>query len=302
MPLSFNKEIQSGYYQNMSVSVEGALIEWVDTAGETCTCYFGHWSDNAKQDAAGTTHNMHCKLCVDGFARQLVEGLMVGSTVWKGTDGTATLYRCGKSIYSQGKLSAELHITINVQVKVLGHGKWWLEGKMGSNKGYCQQCMCCILMPEIAQGGRQMLSAKWIERDGITIAVSLADECVRLLSDTTRLNGIKSKDMQAKHEGKALVMQTNYMTYTMENVLSLPDYKVVLPKGQFNSIRAHYNIRMDPDLGMGWAAVHWVACGCGPCKNQLQRSWVLRGSITVQPCYAVNKDCKLWPSYEGKND
>ncbi len=27
MPLSFNKEIQSGYYQNTSASVEGALIE-----------------------------------------------------------------------------------------------------------------------------------------------------------------------------------------------------------------------------------------------------------------------------------
>jgi hypothetical protein len=27
MPLSFNKEIQSGYYQNTSVSVEGALLE-----------------------------------------------------------------------------------------------------------------------------------------------------------------------------------------------------------------------------------------------------------------------------------
>jgi hypothetical protein len=48
--------------------------------------------------------------------------------------------------------------------------------------------------------------------------------------------------------------------------------------------------------------VHWVACGCGPCKDQLQRPWVLRSSITVQPCYVVNKDCKLWPSYEGAND
>ena len=62
------------------------------------TCYFGHWSDNSKQDASATTHNMHCELCVDGFATQLVEGLMVGGTVWKGTDGAATSYHCGKSI------------------------------------------------------------------------------------------------------------------------------------------------------------------------------------------------------------
>ncbi len=156
MPLSFNEEIQSSYYQKSSVSVEGA--------------------SDSKQDATATTHNMHCKPCVDGCATQLVDGLMVGGTVWKGTDGTATLYRCGKSIYSQGKLTAELHITINVQVEVPGHGKWWLDGKVGSNKRYCQQCMCWILTPEMEDGGRQMLSSKWIECDGITVAVSPADE------------------------------------------------------------------------------------------------------------------------------
>ncbi len=124
MLLSFYKEIQSGYYQNTSVSVEGALIEWVDAVGERRTRYFGHWSDDSKQDAAATTHNMHCKLCVNGSATQLVEGLMVGGTVWKGTDGAAMSYHCGKSIYGQGKFSAELHITIDAQVKAPGHGKW----------------------------------------------------------------------------------------------------------------------------------------------------------------------------------
>ncbi len=233
---------------------------------------------------------------------QLVKGLMVGGTVWKGTDGAATSYHCGKSIYGQGKLSAELHITIDAQAEVPGHGKWWLKGKTGSDKGYCQQCMCCILTPEMAQGGRQMLSAKWIEHDGINISMSPADECICLLGDPTRLNGIKSKGMRTKRDGRALVVQNNYMTYTMENVPPLPHYKVVLPKGQFNGICAHYNIRTDPDLGMDWAAVRWVACGCGPCKDQLKRPWVLGGSITAQPRYAVNKDCELWPSYEGANN
>jgi hypothetical protein len=101
MPLSFNKEIQSGYYQNMSVSIKGALLEWVNAAGATRTWYFGHWSDNFKQDAAATMHNMQCKLCVDRHAVQLVDGLMVGGTVWKGTAIAATSYNCGKSIYSQ---------------------------------------------------------------------------------------------------------------------------------------------------------------------------------------------------------
>ncbi len=92
------------------------------------------------------------------------------------------------------------------------------------------------------------------------------------------------------------------MTYTIWDVPPLPDYKVVLAKGQFNGIHAHYNIRMDPDLGMGWAVLCWVACGCGPCKNQLQRPWVPCSNITEQPRYAVNKDGKLWPSYMGENN
>jgi hypothetical protein len=83
----------------------------------------------------------------------------------------------------------------------------------------------------------------------------------------------------------------------MTDVPPLPDYKVVLPKGQFNGIHAHYNICTDLDLGMGWAALRCIACGYGPCKDQLQRLRVLRGKITTQPCYTVNKDCKLWPSY-----
>jgi hypothetical protein len=41
MPLSFNEEIQSGYYQNMSVSVKGASIEWVDAGGALATLATG---------------------------------------------------------------------------------------------------------------------------------------------------------------------------------------------------------------------------------------------------------------------
>ncbi len=53
MLLSFNKKIHIRYYQNMSFSIEGASLEWVDTAGVTHIHYFGHWSDDiisAKQD------------------------------------------------------------------------------------------------------------------------------------------------------------------------------------------------------------------------------------------------------------
>jgi hypothetical protein len=81
--------------------------------------------------------------------------------------------------------------------------------------------------------------------------MSLADKCICLLSNPRHLNGIKCKGMRAKRKGKALLSCNGYATYTMADVPPLPNYKVVLPKGQFNGIRAHYNIHMDLDLGMG---------------------------------------------------
>ncbi len=53
---------------------------------------------------------------------------------------------------------------------------------------------------------------------------------------------------------------------------------------------------------MGWAALRRVACNCGPCKEQLERPWVLLVKPAAQPRYTQNKECVLWPSYEGAND
>jgi hypothetical protein len=218
---------------------------------------------------------------------------MVGSTVWKGTDSATMLYHCGKSILGQGKSLTELPVTINAQVEAPGHGKWWLVGKTGSDKCYCQQCMCCILMPETAHGGRQMLSAKWIEHKGVTFAVSLADKCICLLSNTACLNGIKSKGMRSKHEGRALVMRNDYMAYTMTDVPLLPNYKVSCQRG--SSMASVHTTTSARTRTLAWAGGHCVgvACSCGPCKDQLQRPWMLHGDITVQPRNVVNKDCKL---------
>jgi hypothetical protein len=185
MPLSFNNKIQSEYYQGCSVSVEGASLEWVDVEGDQHTQYYGHWSDDSKQDAAATKRNMQSELCIDGNRTQLVEGLHAGGTVWKGTDGAPDFYRCGKSIYGQAKVSSLLHVTIDAQVEVPGHGKWWLDGKTGSDKQFCQQCMSSIVTPKEDNSGKQkMLNAKWIDRGGgDNIAVIPAAECIRLLSD-----------------------------------------------------------------------------------------------------------------------
>ena len=91
MGLSFNEEIQSGYYQNTSVSVEGASLEWVDVHGKCHTRYFGHWSDDSKQDAAATTRNMRNELCIVSNPLDLDEVICWG-------DGVEGDRRCGRVI------------------------------------------------------------------------------------------------------------------------------------------------------------------------------------------------------------
>jgi hypothetical protein len=75
--------------------------------GIHATRYFGHWSNNLKQDAVATMCNMRNKLCIKGNPLDLVKGLNVGGTVWKGTDGAAISYCCGKLIFGQRILSSE---------------------------------------------------------------------------------------------------------------------------------------------------------------------------------------------------
>ena len=57
--------------------------------------------------------NMCCELCINGDATRLIEGLDVGGTAYKGSDGAAPSYCCDKSIYSQMLLLDELNIKIN---------------------------------------------------------------------------------------------------------------------------------------------------------------------------------------------
>ena len=51
------------------------------------------------------------------------------------------------------------------------------------DKRYCQQCMCAINTPEEADSDKKMMSVKWVEREGVAVAVSPAADCARMLSN-----------------------------------------------------------------------------------------------------------------------
>ncbi len=83
----------------------------------------------------------------------------------------------------------------------------------------------------------------------------------------------------------------------MDDVRAIPDFKIKLEKGEYNEI-----CRTDPDLGIGWAVLCRVVCGCEACKAQLKTLWLPRVDRRKQPRYAENKECQLWASYEGANN
>ena len=58
--------------------------------------------------------------------------------------------------------------------------------------------MCVINTPVELDGGKKMMSAKWVDQNGVVVAVSPAAEWVRMLSDPSHINMIKSKGMRAK--------------------------------------------------------------------------------------------------------
>jgi hypothetical protein len=82
-------------------------------------------------------------------------------------------------------------------------------------------------------------------------------------------------------EGKAKVEKNTYECYTMDDIDTIPNYKIKFPKGKFNRLRAYYNIHMDPELGLEFAALRRAVCGCDACKQQLKMPWL--------PCIDMHK-------------
>ncbi len=86
----------------------------------------------------------------------------------------------------------------------------------------------------------------------------------------------------------------------------IPNFKIVFPKGKFNGIRAHYIAYYARTQTSVWGMRVFVllSVGCASCKEQQGRPWVpcVNSSMEQHYHYARNKECTLWPSYEGMND
>ena len=132
---------------------------------------------------------------------------------------------------------------------------------------------------------------------------SLAREAKRILEDPRRVNGVKSDKKYNKREDAAKLTDRHYHVEGKVDYQNIKRKLVGLPPGEHNGILGRYNLRTDPDLGMGWAALRHVPCACPPCVKQLQEPWDVNITDTQeQPRYKQNKGCHRWPIFEGLND
>jgi hypothetical protein len=94
------------------------------------------------------------------------------------------------------------------------------------------------------------------------------------------------------HEQKAEAVLFGGLKYEMKG----------LPTGmRRNGLLARYNIRADPDLGIGKIAVRRIPCACNGCIAQLDMLWVPGVKPAEQGRYATSKTCH-WRSIFIQND
>ena len=63
-----------------------------------------------------------------------------------------------------------------------------------------------------------------------------------------------------------------------------------------------YNIRADPDLGLGRVALRRIPCACEACRQQLMKEWDPNVEASEQNRYSSSTTCILWDIFEGLND
>jgi hypothetical protein len=308
----FADEIQSSHFGNgRSLSIEGSKVESFDSMeleafarGDILATdlvpnmeFHSHFSNDSRQDAA--TSAAHLTVLLDLLKSQ---GKFIQScTLYDETDGCAKQYRCSNAIYLLSVLASKYGITINRAIGAPGHGKDDVDGLNATDKRYLSGKFCMIGTPEANNTEKRMAANSMVE--GAT--QSLAAECARLCSLPSRINGVKGHAKARKREEAATMNKRNYHVQNEDEEIPFTNLKmktVGLPKGTYNGMGAMYNLRVDPSLGVGKAALRRIPCLCDGCLSQLKLPWQHGVSADNQARYKSSVTCKWWGLFLGLND
>jgi hypothetical protein len=204
-------------------------------------------------------------------------------------------------LYLLSLLSAVHNIVIDRAIGAPGHGKDIVDGLNATDKRFLASKMRMIGLPEGSDAENRMAAESMVEGTSKSLAV----ECARLLSASTRNEGMKSHAKYAKRESNAALKKRHYHVQKQEDVLfSELKMQVKLKASKFthSGLLAMYNIRADPDLGLSRVALRRIPCACSACIDQLQLLWIPNIAGELQGRYTSSENCELWEIFEGLND
>ena len=103
---------------------------------------------------------------------------------------------------------------------------------------------------------------------------SLATENKRSYEDEIKINSVKSHNKSKKREGNTK-WKIFYHLQDKDDIetTGITKQTIGFKKGNRNGISSMYNIRCEPDLGVGRAALRGILYACNSCIKLLELPW-----------------------------
>jgi hypothetical protein len=299
LKFEFNNEIQSEHFgASRNLSIEGCSVRFMNEHKNVIMEMHSHFSDTSRQDAR-TTHS-HLKVLLDYLFRNYL--IQQGWLILDDTDGCAKQYRSATALYLLSLIAVTYRIAYDRAIGAPGHGKDEVDGLNAVDKRYITEKMSLVVTPEANESSKRVAPEAMVEG----VSKSIAAEAARLCSDITRIKGVKSKGKYQKRETNAAMKKRYYHVHEQDSTEHINVSMKCLPfiKGNetANGLKAMYNLRADPDLGLGRVAVQRICCACKACRHQSKLDWDPNVEASEQRRYSSSTACVLWDIFEGLND
>jgi hypothetical protein len=298
LKFEFNNEIQSEHFgASRNLSIEGCSVRYMHELNVMMEMH-SHFSDTSRQDAR-TTHT-HLKVLLDYLFKNYL--IRQGWLILDDTDGCAKQYRSATALYLLSLIAVTYRIVYDRAIGAPGHGKDEVDGLNAVDKRYISEKMSLVMTPEADENSSRLAPEAMVEG----VSKSIAEEAARLCSNMARTEGVKSEGKYLKRETNASMKKRHYHVHDQDSTehinLSMKCQPFLTGSQTGNGLKSMYNIRADPDLGLGRVALRRIPCACEACRHQLMQEWDPNVEASDQNRYSSSTTCILWDIFEGLND
>jgi hypothetical protein len=208
-----------------------------------------HPSDTSRQDARMT--HTHLKVLLDYLFKNYL--IQQGWLIVDDNDGCAKQYRSATALCLLLLIAVTYRIVYDPAIGAPGHGRDKVDGLNAVDKCFILEKMSLVVTPEANKSSKRVASEAMVEG----VSKSIAAEAAHLCSDMTRIAGVKS---EGKYQKQETAMKTrHYHVHRQDSIehinLSMKCLPFLTGSQTSNGLKSMYNLRADPDLGLGRVAV-----------------------------------------------